>query len=149
MLKSWVNSSKQNNYFYNMQSTKPPFSHPIKVLESDIDILGHVNNVVYLRWVQEVAEAHWHVAAPVTMKQKYLWVVLRHEIDYLQPAFLTDEITGYTWVGEHSGAKFIRYVRLVNAKSGKPIAEAVTTWCLLDASTMRPKRIDQELLAIL
>jgi acyl-CoA thioester hydrolase len=125
------------------------FSHSLKVSEQDIDILGHVNNVVYLRYVQEVATAHWHHAASEALQQKYLWVVLRHEIDYLRPAFLNEEIIGYTWVGEHQGAKFDRYVTLCHATTGKVLAEAKTTWCLLDAATLRPKRIDAEILAIL
>ena len=59
------------------------FKHPIIVQPSDIDQMGHANNVVYLRWVQEVAEAHWLNSAPIELRSKYLWVVLHHEIDYL------------------------------------------------------------------
>ena len=125
------------------------FSHLIKVQESYIDELGHVNNVVYLRWVQEVATAHWHHAASEALQAIYAWVVIRHEIDYYQPAFLADEIMGYTWVGEHQGAKFERYVRLCRAGTDKVLAEAKTTWCLLDAKTFRPKRIEQDLLSLL
>jgi acyl-CoA thioester hydrolase len=125
------------------------FSHSLKVSEQDIDTLGHVNNVVYLRYVQEVATAHWRHVASAALQEKYMWVVLRHEIDYLRPAFLNDEISGYTWVGEHQGAKFIRFVYLYHAGTGQVLAEAKTTWCLLDAATMRPKRIDAEMLAIL
>ncbi len=125
------------------------FSHSIHVQQEDIDLLGHVNNVVYLRWVQEVATAHWNHAATEILKELYLWVVLRHEIDYLRPAFLTDEIQGFTWVGAHQGAKFDRFVTLYRAGSDQLLASAKTTWCLLDAATMRPKRIDQDILAIL
>jgi len=131
----------------NQSSVK--FSHAIKVLPTDIDELGHVNNVVYLRWVQEVAVAHWQYAASALLKETYLWVVIRHEIDYYQPSFLDDNIIGYTWVGEHRGAKFDRYVRICKADNNKIVAEAKTTWCLLDAKTMRPKRIEQDVLAIL
>jgi acyl-CoA thioester hydrolase len=125
------------------------FSHTLKVEHQDIDSLGHVNNVVYLRYVQEVATAHWRQAASQDLQQKYMWVVLRHEIDYLRPAFLGDEITGYTWVGDHQGAKFDRFVYLYHAGTDQVLAQAKTTWCLLDAATMRPKRIDDDILAIL
>jgi len=132
-----------------MENINRKFSHQIKVQESDIDELGHVNNVVYLRWVQEVATAHWYHAASAKLQETYSWVVIRHEIDYYQPAFLADEIIGYTWVGEHLGAKFERYVQLFRAGSDKPLAEAKTTWCLLDAKTFRPRRIEQDVLEIL
>jgi acyl-CoA thioester hydrolase len=131
----------------NMENRK--FSHHIKVSEADIDELGHVNNVVYLRWVQEVATAHWNYAATESLKATYTWVVIRHEIDYLSPALPGDEIIGYTWVGEHQGAKFDRYVRLCRAGTEKILAEAKTTWCLLDAKSMRPRRIEEDVLSIL
>ncbi|WP_026463423.1 acyl-CoA thioesterase [Adhaeribacter aquaticus] len=125
------------------------FKCRIQVLPEDIDQMGHVNNVVYLRWVQDVATAHWfHVASPELQKQ-YGWVILRHEIDYHRPAFLTDEIMGYTWVGEHQGAKFYRFVEIYNVKTEKLLASAKTTWCLLDGQTMRPKRIEADILALL
>jgi acyl-CoA thioester hydrolase len=130
-------------------SNSTKFSHLIEVQAEDIDRMGHVNNVVYLRWVQEVATAHWNHSATENLKKLYLWVVLRHEIDYWRPAFLTDQIQGFTWVGEHQGAKFDRFVTLYRAGSDQLLASAKTTWCLLDAATMRPKRIDQDILAIL
>ena len=132
-----------------MQEENRKFSHLIKVQEADIDELGHVNNVIYLRWVQDVATAHWNYAAPAALKEAYAWVVIRHEIDYLNPAFLGDEIIGYTWVGKHQGAKFDRYVRLCQAGTEKVLAEAKTTWCLLDAKTLRPRRIEEDVLSVL
>lgn len=120
------------------------FSHQIPVHPADIDELGHVNNVIYLRWVQEVAAAHWLAVAPAEMQEAYSWVVLRHEIDYHRPAFMGDEIAGYTWVGAHEGAKIIRYVQLYRAGNQQLLAEATTTWCLLDAQSLRPKRINDQ-----
>jgi acyl-CoA thioester hydrolase len=121
------------------------FEYPVTVTEKDIDEMGHANNVVYLRWVQEAAAAHWnHIASP-GLKKHYAWVVVRHEIDYLQPAFLHDKIIAYTWVGEHSGATSERYVEIYNADTGKKLASAKTTWCLLDAISLRPKRIEAEI----
>jgi acyl-CoA thioester hydrolase len=126
-----------------------PFQHQLKAEAADIDQLGHVNNVVYVRWVQEVASAHWFHIAPPEIQEKYLWMVLRHEIDYRHPALPGQEITGLTWVGAHQGARFERFVKLCLAGTDKVLAEAKTTWCLIDAKTMRPKRIDQELLELL
>lgn len=125
------------------------FNIDIKVSEADIDALGHVNNVVYVRWVQEVSAAHWAHVAPPQMQEKYQWVVLRHEIDFHKPAFAEDTIKGYTWVGEHEGAKFERFVSLYRAENDELLASAKTTWCLLDAQSMRPRRIEREMLELL
>jgi len=125
------------------------FSITISVQQNDIDDLGHVNNVVYVRWVQEVAAAHWDSLANAETKLKYLWVVLRHEIDYLSAAFEGDQLVATTWVGESSGVKSERFVHITHEKSGKSIAKARTTWCLLDAYTMKQKRVDDLMLSIL
>lgn len=130
------------------QKERKPFEYRLTVTETDIDELGHVNNVVYLRWVQEAAAAHWnHIASP-PLNQRYAWVVVRHEIDYLQPAFLNDSIIAYTWVGEHAGAKSERYADICNAVTGKKLAAAKTVWCLLDAVSLRPRRIEEDILAV-
>ncbi len=126
-----------------------PFSLPISIHANDIDELGHVNNVVYLRWVQEVAAAHWNFVASAELRKKYSWVVLRHEIDYRLPVFLEDKIIGSTWVGDYHGARFERFVKLCHAGSDKVVAEAKTMWCLLDGVTMKPKRIEEEILELL
>jgi acyl-CoA thioester hydrolase len=129
--------------------THPSFKHAITVQPNDIDELGHVNNVVYIRWVQDVAAAHWQHVGTTDLFQKYLWVVLRHEIDYRNPSFLNDRIIGSTWVGEHHGARFERFVKLVREHDNKVLAEAKTIWCMLDAKTMRPVRIGQDVLDVL
>jgi acyl-CoA thioester hydrolase len=132
-------------------STPPleKFSIEINVTEADIDALGHVNNVVYLRWVQEVSAAHWATVASQELQDKYLWVVLRHEIDFHKPAFQSDVIKGSTWVGDYHGAKFERFVTLQRSGSEELLASAKTTWCLLDAATMRPRRIEEDVLKVL
>jgi acyl-CoA thioester hydrolase len=124
------------------------FYHPLMVQPGDIDHLGHVNNVVYVGWVQEVAIAHWMKADPA-MRKIYSWVLLRHEIDYKNPAFLGDPIGGFTWVGEHHGPRFERFVRLINTNTRKVLIESKTFWCLLDAKSLRPKRIGEDILTLL
>ncbi|QHL86109.1 acyl-CoA thioesterase [Nibribacter ruber] len=132
-------------------STEPSdkFSLAIQVQPADIDALGHVNNVVYVRWVQEVSAAHWEHVAPQEIKDQYLWVILRHEIDFLKPAMPNDTVTGYTWVGDYHGAKFERYVSLYRTGTQELLASAKTIWCLVDAKTMRPRRIEQALVELL
>ena len=110
----------------------------IAVDPADIDILGHVNNVTYLRWVQDVAAAHWRSAAPAADQERTLWLVVRHEIDYKLPAYLSDSIIARTWVGAASRVKFERFTELVRASDGAVLARAKTIWCAIDAKTLRP-----------
>lgn len=124
------------------------FTHTITVTPADIDDLNHVNNVVYLRWVQDAAAAHWDAFASQEMKSKYAWVVLRHEIDYKSPAKLGDPVKAETWVSSREGVRSVRHVKLSHAETGVLFAEAVTTWCLLDAVTKRPKRIESDIMSI-
>ena len=76
------------------------FALVLKVSAADIDAQGHVNNVAYVRWIQDVAVAHWFSEASEEMREKFSWVVIRHEIDYKKQAFENEEITVTTWVGE-------------------------------------------------
>lgn len=133
------------------QSTNQPpverkiYTHEFVVQPNEIDAMGHVNNVVYLKWVQDAAEAHWINRAPEEVKSKYSWVVLRHEIDYLAPAFDGQTIVAKTWVENFSGVRSDRVVQLINKESQKVLAKAKTTWCLLDSKSQRPKRIEGDI----
>jgi acyl-CoA thioester hydrolase len=124
-----------------------PFSLQITVQPADIDEMNHVNNVVYVRWVQEVAAAHWLSMASADLRNKYAWMLLRHEIDYVGQSFLGDSLTGKTWVGEAKGATFERFVEL--SKQEKVITKSRTVWALLDAKTGKPKRIDGMMMELL
>jgi len=123
------------------------FELPIAVLPEDIDGLGHVNNIVYLRWVQDAATAHWNAAATDEQKTDYAWVVVRHEIDYLRPALLGDALMARTHVGAAAGAKFDRHVEIVRASDQQVLARARSVWVAIDARTGRPRRVGEELKA--
>lgn len=118
------------------------FEHPITVPAAAIDTLAHVNNVVYIQWVQDASAAHWLAAASPEMRGAYVWVVLRHEIDYLKPSFEGDALVARTWVGEDKGVRWERFVEVVRPRDGAVIIRARSQWCLLDRASMRPKRID-------
>lgn len=120
------------------------FEKGLIVKPADIDELGHVNNVVYLQWVQEVAEEHWRSRASHEQQREMIWVVLSHFIEYKKPAFERDRLLLKTYVGETSGAKSIRFVEVF--RNDQLLARAKTEWCLLEASTMRPKRVGKELI---
>ena len=114
------------------------------VSDSDIDGQAHVNNVVYLRWAQEVATAHWETLAPAEAVESVGWVVLRHEIDYKAPALLGDELRARTWVGTVEGLSFERHTEIVRAADEKLLARARTLWCPINPATGRPKRVSAE-----
>ncbi|MBC7696720.1 MAG: acyl-CoA thioesterase [Burkholderiales bacterium] len=121
------------------------FEQPIIITQNDIDENGHVNNISYLKWVQDVAIAHWKSVSTDHMKAQLLWVVSRHEIDYLKSAYLESTLIARTWVVEPNGATSERYVNICDAKNDSVIAKIKTTWYLLDAISKKPKRIDPEI----
>ena len=123
------------------------FELAIAVEPADIDQLGHVNNVIYLRWVQEAAVAHWTAAAPLAEQAKLLWVVVRHEIDYKQAAFLGDQIIARTWVGSASRIRFERFTELLRARDRSILAKARTVWCPIDIRTGKPVSVSPEVRA--
>ncbi len=122
----------------NMPSAAEVFETYFQVAPAEIDNMQHVNNVVYVRWVQDAAVAHWRHAATAAEQQQWLWIVIRHEIDYKYPAVLGDEIVAKTWVGSARGLKFQRHTEIFRASDGLLLAKALSIWCPLDAQTRRP-----------
>ena len=120
------------------------FTRAFTATSADIDELGHVNNAVWVRWVQEIAVAHWEAVAPAEHQAAYVWVVTRHEVDYRGNVREGEVVTGETWVPDPPrGARFDRRVRFLGA-DGRVRVEAVTTWALLDRGTGRLLRIRPE-----
>ena len=108
-----------------------------------IDELGHVNNAVWVQWIQEVALAHWYSAARPEHQAAYIWVVVRHEIDYLRPAFDGETLHARTWAGEPKGARFDRHMEFIG-EDGKPRVRSRTDWAIIDKASGRPLRIPAE-----
>jgi acyl-CoA thioester hydrolase len=121
------------------------FEQAIVVLPEDIDLFDHVNNVVYVRWVQEVSTAHWVAAATDAQKAAIGWIVVRHEIDYLNPARLGDEIVGRTWVGTAQKYLFERHVEIVRVRDQQVLARARSMWCPIDLRSRRLTRVGAEI----
>ncbi|MEE4208598.1 MAG: thioesterase family protein [Parvularcula sp.] len=114
----------------------------------DIDELGHVNNAVYVRWVQDAAVAHWFAVAPQDIHDAHIWVCSRHEIDYLGEIKEGETVEVRTWLGEVAGARFSRHVDIRKPGAKRPSAKAVTWWVLLDRATGRPRRVGPEMLEL-
>src|SRR3954471_22923376 len=115
------------------------YEHAIRVAPEDIDRLGHVNNVVYLRYAQDAAIAHWSTSVPKGVGTELVWVVRRHELDYLHPAFENDELVARTWVGEASGATLERFIEIRRPSDDRVVARVRSVWAALDAQTHRPR----------
>lgn len=119
------------------------FSHSFRVPASDIDHFGHVNNVSYVRWVQEVAEAHWNREATTEMRTRYGWMIVRHELDYKKQAFENDEITATTWVGEWTHVTCERFVEI--KRGDDLLVKSKTVWCIVDMAKKWPCKIPKDL----
>ncbi|TRO65304.1 acyl-CoA thioesterase [Christiangramia sabulilitoris] len=128
-----------------MEVTPEIYQKHLVVEKKHLDKQKHVNNVQYVQWVQDVAEEHWEKRATKEQKQDVLWVVVKHEISYKMEAFLGDHICLETYVHETTHVTSQRFVFIKNAHTGKLLAEAKTTWCLLDAKSKKPVKISEEM----
>ena len=116
------------------------FELPFAAEPVHIDANGHVNNVVYLAWAQDLAIAHWSATASAEDQARWGWVVLRHEIDYRRPLRLGETARGLTWVDDApEGPRFARFCRL-DGPAGM-CAQVRTVWCLVDPASGRPHRV--------
>jgi acyl-CoA thioester hydrolase len=124
-----------------------PFEMIVPVLQGDIDAQNHANNTVYLRWVQDVATAHWRTIASPKAQETIGWVVLRHEIDYKAPATLGDKVALRTWVGKATRLTFERFTEIRRNRDGRLLSKARTLWCPINTQTSRPVRVPAEVRA--
>ena len=127
--------------------TRPTFEMAFTVGPEHIDELGHVNNAVWVQWIQQVAVAHWEAVADAAHQDAYFWVIVRHEIDYLRPAVEGDRVVGRTWVGEaRKGARFDRHMEFTG-NDGRFCVRARTFWAIIDKASGRPLRVPPQVVA--
>ena len=127
-----------------MSGTALPYEFPIDVAQDDIDFMGHVNNASYLKWVQEAVISHWQALAPVEAVAEHLWVALKHEITYRKPAFLEDDVVATVLLEKVQGAR--AFYETVIRRGREVLAEVKSSWCCLDAETLRPARLAREVI---
>lgn len=133
---------------YDGGMTAEVFIQRFPVAAADIDELGHVNNIVYLRYAQDIAIAHWRTRAPPEMLDAYVWVVTRHEVDYRAQLELGDDVEVRTYVdAAPRGPSWVRFVDVYKAGAEKPSASIKSNWVMLDAQTRRMKRVPLDLAA--
>ena len=120
----------------------PRHVHALAIRPADIDFMGHVNNAVYLNWVQEAVVAYWQRIAPADAVAQHLWVALRHEITYRRPAFLDDKLVASVVAEGVQGAR--AFFSTLITRGEDILAEVKSSWCCLDAATLRPARLARD-----
>jgi len=120
-------------------------NYPIGIKAADIDFMGHVNNSVYLNLVQDAVVSHWRALAPADAVASKLWVALKHEITYRKPAFLDDDVFAHVVVEGVEGAR--AFFNTIIKRGEDVLAEVRSSWCCLDAATLRPSRIAKDIVA--
>jgi len=118
------------------------------VSQNDLDGLNHVNNVRYVQWVQDVAEAHWNLKAPIEILEGFFWVMLSHHIQYKGQAFLNDVLILKTFVTKSEGVTSTRMVEIYNKTTGKLLTSSETNWCFMTKESKRPARIPQNIIEL-
>ncbi len=113
--------------------------YEVRVDPDDIDHMGHVNNAVYLTWVQRAVVAYWESRAPLEALQKIAWVALKHEIEYRRPAFLGDGVIVETVAERLFGVRAFFTTLIMRGET--VLAEVKSSWCSLDSETHRPVRV--------
>ncbi|SFU53662.1 acyl-CoA thioester hydrolase [Pustulibacterium marinum] len=119
------------------------FESTLTVTKEHLDALNHVNNVVYVQWIQDIATKHWNAVAPKDFAEQYIWVVAAHHIYYKGESVLGDKLLLKTYIEDNHGVISNRKVEIY--KNEKLILTANTEWCLLTIATKRPTRIPQEI----
>jgi acyl-CoA thioester hydrolase len=118
------------------------FRHPIAIEPADIDHMGHVNNSVYLKWVQDAVIDYWRSVAPPDAVAQHLWVALKHEITYRKPTFLQDVVVAEVIAEKVEGAR--AFFRTVLKRGEDVLTEIQSCWCCLDVDTKRPARLARD-----
>ncbi|NML12924.1 acyl-CoA thioesterase [Sphingobium sp. AR-3-1] len=123
------------------------FTKTFTALPAHIDILGHVNNAVWVQWMEQVSVEHWERDADPAHIDAYIWVVTRHEIDYRGNVTQGETVTARTWIAEPPrGARFDRLIEFTG-KDGKVKVAAKSTWAIIDKATGRILRVPTEVAA--
>lgn len=133
-----------NRVIYISVNKPDPHLVAITVQPSDIDFMGHVNNANYLNWVQDAVIDHWRTFAPAEAVAAHLWVAIKHEITYRRPTFLDDTVIAHVILEKVQGAR--AFYETIIKRGEDVLAEVKSSWCCLDAETLRPARLARDLI---
>ena len=120
----------------------------MQVQQSHLDAMNHVNNVVYIQWMQDIASMHWHAIATPELKNKLVWMIRKHEVNYHNQAFLNDNLLITTWTGEYTNVTWKRHYEITRPADNKKIISAVSLWIPVDVETQKPQRIDEAMVRL-
>lgn len=120
----------------------------MQVQQPHLDAMNHVNNVVYIQWMQDIASMHWHAIATPELKNKFVWMIRRHEVDYYNQAFLNDSLLITTWTGEYTNVTWKRHYEITRPADNKKIISAVSLWIPVDVETQKPQRVDEAMVSL-
>lgn len=123
------------------------YKHSLIVPEQAMDENGHVNNVEYVRWMQQAAELHAQEegCTQATRVLGAAWVVRTHHIEYFKPAFAQEKIKILTWVSNWRRARSLRKYKFLRDFSGEILASGETDWIFVDGKTGRPRAIPESI----
>lgn len=124
------------------------FEKIITVSEDDLDELHHVNNIRYVQWVQDIAKQHWQKETTKEINDQYFWVMLSHHIEYKKEAKLNDQVVIKTYVRQTETLFSYRVVEFYNQESQVLLAKSETKWCFMNAQTLKPTRIPQDVVEL-
>ncbi|MEW5938503.1 MAG: acyl-CoA thioesterase [Chloroflexota bacterium] len=121
------------------------YSKTIAVPDSAIDENGHVNNVAYVQWMQDIAVEHYSSIGGIEAQgNESTWVVREHRVEYLLPAFAGEEIEIRTWVENFRRVRSLRKYEFARKSDGKILVKGETDWVFVDAQTGSPRAIPEE-----
>jgi acyl-CoA thioester hydrolase len=119
--------------------------YQVAITADDIDHMGHVNNSVYLRWVQDAVVDYWQNVAPPEAVARHLWVALKHEITFRKPTFMQDVVVAEVIAEKVDGAK--AFFTTIVKRGEEVLSEVKSCWCCLDASSKRPARLARDVIS--
>ena len=121
------------------------FRHQVAITADDIDHMGHVNNSVYLRWVQDAVVDYWQSVAPPEAVARHLWVALKHEITFRKPTFMQDVVVAEVIAEKVDGAR--AFFTTIVKRGEEVLSEVKSCWCCLDATSLRPARLASDVVS--
>ena len=125
------------------------YSKTISIPYTAIDENGHVNNVTYVQWMQDIAVEHYSSIGGVEVQgQNATWVVREHKIEYLFPAFAGEEMEIRTWVENIRRVRSLRKYEFLRKSDGKMLVRGETDWVFVDMKTGAPRAVPDEVAKI-
>ena len=127
----------------------PVYSKTIHIPESAIDENGHVNNVTYVQWMQDIAVEHYASIGGIEAQgADSTWVVREHKIEYFLPAFLSEEIEVKTWVENIRRVRSLRKYEFTRTSDGKTLVKGETDWVFVDVKTGSPRAVPEAVIKV-